>query len=338
MQNISFKMYQIFINNRFTLRHLILKYINMSDSAGQSASTGAAAGGEGASAQGAQTQSQTAQTSQADSPPVAKSEEGKTDTGISTEKQLHDLQKKIQGKFKDKKFDSDNDYYDVLSQELSQHEKYRDDNTKANERILKLFESNPELGDIIHDMDKGSSFTEAIARNVDIDSIKPYDDEPDYDGWEKAKKERLQKLDERKKQKADYDKNLDVSIKTFEDFGKKKNWTPEQAKEFTGKIDNVMQELSKGIISENFMVMMDRALNYVSDVQEAAETGEIKGRNTQIEVKRDAALKKDGDGLPDVKSSATTETKTEKEQEDNNPFSVAIKKSLEREKRAYGNK
>jgi len=248
--------------------------------------------------------------------------------------QLHKLQQKLKDKYKDKKFEKESDYLDAADSELSELEGYRTENIKRNERLFELFEAHPELADIIQDMDKGSSFTEAFARNVDVDAIKPFEGEPDYDAWSKAKEDRKKKLDERKKFQTEYDANVQNSVKFYSEWAKKQNFTPEKSNEFTGKIDGVLAEASKGVISEAFLNLMKKGLSFDEAVQEAAVTGEIKGKNEQIEVIKEKETKKGGDGIPNLQS--TGEAEPNKKQKQDDIFSTALNRQLNREKKAYG--
>lgn len=303
----------------------------MSDgtSSGQAAAASGEATGEANAA--------TAQTQTSESQVAETTEEASDETEHKEEatKELHKLQKKLQEKHKDRKFEKDSDYFDVLDEELLGHEKYYEENTKSNEKIIDLFESNPELGDILRDMDKGATFIEALARNVDLDSITPFEDDPDYDGWEKAKTERMSKLKERKDFQKKYDENLKVSVKVFQDYGKERGWDAAKAKDFTGKIDAVMGELSNGVISKAFLDMMHKGLNYDQDIKDAEETAVIKGRNETIEVKRNET-EKTGDGLPKVAATGESEVDAPKEEQVMDVFSKAVLNANKRQEAAYG--
>lgn len=320
----------------------------MSDgSSNSSAGTSGAAGGNAGQSSGgdgnagvANTGQATSTESQADETTEAEpqAETQKTEESAK-EKQLHKLQMKLRETFKDRKFEKPEDDFDAADEHITHLEKYKEDNIKENKKLWDLFKQHDVLGDILQDLDQGADFKEALARHVDLTNIEPYDDEPDYDKWNKAKQERIEKQKSREKAQQEFDANMQQSVKTFEEFGKELGYDAGKAKEFTSKIDGVISELNKGVVSKRFLTMMQKAFEFDEAVKDAAETGEVKGRNEQIEVKKESIKEKAGDGIPDINISGKSENLDKPEPErQKDIWSQGIQRQLQREKRALGEK
>lgn len=331
----------------------------MSDGASAAAATSAPAAGANGGDSGQSTQaSQAAATQAAKGEAVAegsdaqqvseKAQKAVTDVKAETtevseqpetkqEKELHKLKLKLKEKFKDKQFESDNDFFDAAHDELTNLETYKQENEKANENIWNMLDQHEELRSIFIDMDKGASFKEALARNVDLDGVTPMEDEPDFDAWQKAKEDRKKKTEDHKLFTKEYDSNIEKSIKNYETFAKERKWDDNSSKEFTGKVDAVMAELSKGIISNKFLTTMEKGLMYDEAVKDAAETGEIKGRNENIEAKREDNPKA-GDGIPSLTNIGKTDNIEKAQEQEKVPdvWTQDLNKHLQRQRRAEG--
>lgn len=220
-------------------------------------------------------------------------------------------------------------FYDAADKHLSELTDYKTKNTAINKTLLDVFNSNPELAEVVKDMTKGASFAEAIARNVDIDELKPAEGDPDEEKWKKALEERMAK----KKAAEDYQKSIDVnselSKKDFKEFVKENNLNAEQGAKIISKIDELVSDAIKGRITKNTLSSFYRAMNADNEVAQAAKVAEIKGRNANIEAKK-TATKPKGDGLPKI--SSTTVEKEPKPKEKLDPFSEAIKYQLNKKR------
>lgn len=112
-----------------------------------------------------------------------------------TEKQKHKFADRLIKTFPDRKFEKDDDYDTALNEHLDELEGYKERGTTANKKLIALFESEPQVGNLVRDMVNGATFREALARHISPDELTAVEGDPDYEGWTKNKTEREKRLD-----------------------------------------------------------------------------------------------------------------------------------------------
>jgi hypothetical protein len=234
------------------------------------------------------------------------SEDTDTTEEITEEKPVSKLRERAK-KSLNQDFDSDDAFEEALIEHLDGLEEYQKRGQEVNAKLISVFESEPIIADIVNAVIKGASTREALALHFDPEDLAAIEGDPDYDGWKKNSEERTKKLQEKQAREAEYGENLNYSQAQIQEFAQENNLTDEAAEKFLNQLDDVLGDLYKGRVSKQFLSMMQKALNYESDVQGARETGEITGRNENIEAKK-ASVKKSGDNLPDIKAASTPET------------------------------
>jgi len=170
---------------------------------------------------------------------------------------------------------------------------------KSSERVAEVLTKYPEVRSFIIDLDKGASPLEAIARNFDLDALKPMDGDPDYEAWDKAKKE----YSERKKKDSEYEKllsqNREFTQKEYNEFAKEYNLTDDEAKQFVETITEMVSNINSLKIDKKIFGMVRAAMTKDRDVETARKQGEISAKNEKIVTKRQTeSANRQGDGLP----------------------------------------
>jgi hypothetical protein len=215
-------------------------------------------------------------------------------------------------------------YISELQKENEELSEYQEKNREVNGKLVEILESSDELGMVIRDMDKGATFVEALAYNVDIDDLKPPKDSPDYKKWEEAKAERVKRIEESQKARKEFEENKNESISTLRNFFEENEIKEEDAAKFTEKVDNIMTDISKGKYSKQALTFFWNALNAEQKIKDAEKVGEIKGKNAKIETKK---KEKKGDGIPKLSSSKTKPKKKD------NPVDKVVDGFLSRQSR-----
>lgn len=265
----------------------------------------------------------------------AQTPETKNDTQKSEDqsndqkKQITDWREKVKNYYKDREFNSDDDLNVATSELLDDLIDYKTKGQEASEKLVSIFESEPAVADFMADLLNGASLPVALARNIDIDSIKPFEGDPDYAEWEKSKNERLEKI---KKQKAFDDelaKNKAESVKIFNKFKEEKGLDDKQTEEFLSKVDTILADVYRGKVTSDFLNMMYKATGYEADIEKARKEGELKAKNEKIELQSKQYKNKKDDGLPEINSvSQPTEKPTVKKPR----FLEALEKIEERQR------
>jgi hypothetical protein len=183
-------------------------------------------------------------------------------------------------------------------------EEYRTKNRKANQILNDIFVKNPWLLELSKDLADGVPPKIAVARNVDT-SVDP-DDEYSED-IEKAKADHLAAQAEHKAKNEAYIANQQASVATLKTFAEKSKMPEATATKFFTEIDALLSEVATGKISENFLNVMLKGMNY----EEAKEAARIAGRNEKIIAQKENRPK--GDTVPHITSAGNTPTAPKRE-------------------------
>ena len=146
-----------------------------------------------------------------------------------------------------------------------------------------------------------------MARHVDIEALKPEEGDPDFAAWEKAKKERKKRQRQMREYELQIAKNREESIKNITSFRSSKELSESEMNKFTEKLQETLSCVMDGSITQEFLDLMWKALNFETAVNEGRNQGEIRGRNIKIEEIKGKDQKTDG--LPHLQSQGTVEKK-----------------------------
>ncbi|MDR0768709.1 MAG: hypothetical protein LBE71_02215 [Dysgonamonadaceae bacterium] len=119
----------------------------------------------------------------------------------------------------------------------------------------------------------------------------------DLDEFEAGYQENLKRLAESKKLQEKAQENIKEYEATMMQYVKDNELTEDQASEIHNGIMQLADNLLMGIIPVELIDLVRKGLNYEKDVQEAADTGFVEGKNEAVNAK----LKKpDATSLPDL--------------------------------------
>ncbi len=209
----------------------------------------------------------------------------------------HKYADRLSQAFPDRKFEKDEDYEAAMDEHLSGLETYKERGQIANEQLLNMFESEPEVAGVVRDMIAGATFREALAKYISPEDIMAIEGDPDFEGWSKNKAAREESKAKRMKMEEEYSNNLNLSQQEIQAFAQENNVDEGAVGELIDKIDGILQDFQAGRITRQHLAMMNKALNFDSAVADAATTGEIAGRNQKI-VAEKGTIKEKGDGMP----------------------------------------
>lgn len=227
--------------------------------------------------------------------------------GEAPPKQQHRLHSRMGKMFPDRQWNGDDEYLDEADNHIEALEGYKKNSEESNRKIIDLLESEPELSAVLRDMLKGMTLREALARNVDIDSLVGMEGDPDWDNISKAKNERIAKLEENRKWQSQVEENQQKTIESLAAFTKNKGLDEATVNDFIGYVSAMLEKAFNTYLDEETLERLYQAYSYKKDVADAENLGMVKGRNEKIQAMRKE--KTEGtDGLPKPTSSvAATE-------------------------------
>ncbi|MCL2650319.1 MAG: hypothetical protein FWD60_04730 [Candidatus Azobacteroides sp.] len=182
-------------------------------------------------------------------------------------------------------YDFANERYNSLQKKYDDLSETHDKLNGANVRLAELVSKDPKLGAVLSMIsgDKPKSFPYAIAS---VYGKEPFNLEGDaLDDFEKGYQDNLSQLAESKKEQEQALKNIEMYKNTLSDYGKEKSLSEDQLGEINGGIMKLADNILMGSIPKYIIEMVQKGLNYDKDVQDAADTGFVEGKNQKVEAR-----------------------------------------------------
>lgn len=197
-----------------------------------------------------------------------------------------------------------NDDYDADQKSLQGYK----DNEKA---MADWMGSDPAAATFLQAMKAGKSPYAELIRTHGEDAIDYYSDPDNADEIANAQSEFLKNASDGKKLQEEYDKNMPASYAVFDKLEEK--YGEEAVNEAIDQCFQTMNNVVKGIFTEDMITAFIKAKNHDTDVADAAHEGEVRGKNTKH--MKNLELRKKGDGTADLDSANAETGKTDNQPE-----------------------
>jgi len=191
----------------------------------------------------------------------------------------------------------DNSLYDFAESRYADLDKKYNELNGANTKLAELVSKDPKLGAVLSMIsgEKAKSFPYAIAS---VYGKEPFDMEGDaLEEFEKGYQDHLAQLAESEKEREQAMKNIETYNNTLAEYGKENSLSEEQVGEINSGIMQLADNILMGSIPKELIDLVYKGMNYEKDVQEAADTGFVEGKNTTVEAKMKA--KTQPNAIPD---------------------------------------
>ena len=228
-----------------------------------------------------------------------------------------DLRSYMANKYPDNNYDADEDLDDGLYGELEGYEKNNKQLSEDNERYKKqesdineLFSRQPASANFLADIADGKDPIIGLIELYGTDGVNDILNDPEKkEEIAKAHQKYLDDAAEEKRLEEQYSKNIEKTL----DGEEQAIANGEISQEDVNKAHDFMKKIYEMIVMGDWTVKdlnaILKAVNYDSDISQAKEEGEIKGRNSKIvEKKRSRAQ---GDGMPVIGGSGRMKKKNE---------------------------
>lgn len=204
---------------------------------------------------------------------------------------------RIRTNFPEGKYDEDEDeYYRNAMQMFDDNDNAMNVVRDNNEKLFKRLESDPSAAAALAEFIDGAPLPVALRRYFTDEELSAQEGDDYFESYKKAGEER----DAHKKEVNDYIEKIKAnsteSEKNFKEYAEENGLTPEESDKMWEYYQNLMNEMSTGMISKDFLSLMHKGRNYNQDVEDANEAGKAAGRNEKIVEK---LSKPKGDGLPE---------------------------------------
>jgi len=207
---------------------------------------------------------------------------------------------RLRGRYSDVEPKSEQEWDDLTERGFAEDEE-RIKTHEANDKAIQdILDSDKDAAAVISEMIvNGTPFRAAVAKFFDPEDLVAKEGDEDYEYYQKSSDERrkmgqaFRERGERKRQ------NEKEAYDNIDKFAEKKAFDAAAKKEFIDFVNNLYNDMGELKLSLQTLEKLYKAMTFDEAVAEAAETGEIEGKNQAIEaarVKKSAAVA--GDGVP----------------------------------------
>ncbi|MDR0618887.1 MAG: hypothetical protein LBG17_03190 [Bacteroidales bacterium] len=208
-----------------------------------------------------------------------------------------------------------------------------DDNLSFQQQMDELFNSEPEMSEVIAQVVKGDkSFIQALAENISPEEYAEMVENTTDQDVLGARRERLKKLGDIETRNSELDVNSAKSVEATEKWlADKKDWDEAKKEDFKNKLLGILKALEDGILTPDELDLFEMAFYGGDMITAAKEDGITEGRNAKIDderLKQEAA--KATDALPALNNAGGA---SPDEQSPKNIFEQAINEQIERNKK-----
>jgi len=207
---------------------------------------------------------------------------------------------RLRGRYADANPQTDQEWDDLTERGFAEdEEKIRnfEDNNKVIEDLL---DSDKDLASVVSEMIvNGTPFRAAVAKFFDPEDLVAKEGDEDYDYYQKSSEERKKMGQAFRERGAQKRANEKEAYDNIDKFAQKKALDKAAKDQFIAFVNALYDDLSVLRLSMSTLEKLYKAMTFDEAVAEAAETGEIDGKNQAIEaarVKKSAATV--GDGVP----------------------------------------
>lgn len=167
----------------------------------------------------------------------------------------------------------------------------------SNQKLGDMFGKNPQFAAMMNDMMKGEDATTAFIKYFGRDALDAAGDEEKMQMIAGANQEYLNRVSESEELRKRQEQNLQASEADLSAFQSEQGMDDEAFAKFLDAVYGVVEQGLEGRIGRDFLEVFWKGLNYEKDVQDAATTGEIEGRNQKIALENRTQK---GDAVPNL--------------------------------------
>ena len=199
---------------------------------------------------------------------------------------MRKLREKIKARYPDQDPQSEEDWFALEDKYAEDVEevlaKYKESEMTLHEVMMAY----PELAMILNDIVANKlSVKVALAKHYSQEDLIPQEGDDDYEASMTAYNEKLEKAKKRSEIDKEIEANQDASIVAIDAYCESKGYSEEQKTKLIDFINDTFQDLLMKKVTEPILQAFDKAMNYDTDIAQAAQAGEINGKNANINTK-----------------------------------------------------
>lgn len=214
--------------------------------------------------------------------------------------ELSGSRKRLKDRYPDEMAEDENGWESLYNRYMDESEAEIGKYKEAEGKMTELCKVYPEFAELVYNMlENKMPLRAAVAKVFSQEDLLPQEGDEDYDAYQEAYRTRVEGVKKKEAQTKEIESNELKSLETIDAFAAEKGLSDEQKEQLTEIINDQFTELLYKRISPEMLEGFLKQMSFESAVKEAEMTGEIRGKNANIEAKRvKEETKAAGDGLP----------------------------------------
>lgn len=218
--------------------------------------------------------------------------EGTENKQVKTKREM--AMERLQGRYPEKDFSDEEVMFGQISDDYDDYDRQLGEYKDREDKLNKMFDSDPRTAYFLSTWREGNDPVVSLIRQFGTDIKDAIDDPARQDEIAAANKDFVERMAKEKELEAEYQSNLEESLKVLEQVQQEKGASDEDIDNAMEFLVGIMKDGIVGKFSRESIEMAMKALGHDADVAAAAHEGEVLGRNAQIEEK--LRKKNEGDG------------------------------------------
>lgn len=204
-------------------------------------------------------------------------------TDIKREKSKREEQlSRLRKKYPERRLEEDEEIYGAISDEYDEYDSLINGYKEREEKLSKMFSEDPRSAQFLVDMYNGNDPVVGLVRNFGIEIKDVLDDPEMQEKISEANKEYVERVARSRELDAEYERNLETSLGTLEQFKGEYGLSDEEVDGAVVFLLGIVTDGVMGKFSKESLEMAVKAMNHDTDVAAASEEGKIAGRNAKI--------------------------------------------------------
>ncbi len=186
---------------------------------------------------------------------------------------------RLRGKYPDDQFDDDEQIFGRINDDYDEYDKELAGYKEREGKFSDMFTSDPRSARLLTEWRNGDDPAVVLMRMYGDDIKEALDDPEKQEAIAAANKEYMERVSKEKDYEAEYTKNFAETLKVLEQKQAEKGLTDDQIDGAMEWFIGVAKDAMLGRITPETIEIILKAQNYDNDVAEAAEAGEVRGKN-----------------------------------------------------------
>lgn len=208
----------------------------------------------------------------------------------------------------------DDDLYDYALGQADEWKGKYDGQNEVNTALAERIAQDPKLGALIAGIMEDKNPAYVLAKLYGNDFL---EDDEALEAMQEGYAEYLEGVNQTKAQGEEAQENFLESMKRVDAYAETNGIGEEQIEELRMNLVQAADDMLNGVFSDSFIETVAKGLSHDADVQEAADTGFVEGKNEKVEMKYGRG---DGDDMPSMGNASNSPRKPKLKEERKNSF------------------